>query len=181
MRGLGIGALCVVIAGCGGSYEAHRDPAVASQAPRRETHESGSERVSARSSASAGPSASTGTSAGAASASASSDAWAHAETLETIEGRVSFYADSLAGHRTANGERYDPTALTCASRDLPFGSMIRVVRTDTGASVVVRVNDRGPWGRRTRILDLSRAAAEALDMIRDGVVEVRAEVVRRGP
>ena len=55
-----------------------------------------------------------------------------------------------------------------------------MVRIDTGASVIVRVNDRGPWGRRTRILDLSRAAAEALDMIRAGVVTVRAEVVQRG-
>lgn len=106
--------------------------------------------------------------------------WASAPALESFTGRVSFYADSLAGHRTANGERYDPSALTCASRELPFGSLVRVTRLDTGASVVVRVNDRGPWGRRQRILDLSRAAAEAIDMIRAGVVEVRADVVRRG-
>lgn len=110
-----------------------------------------------------------------------SDPWATAPALETIEGHVSYYHDSLAGHATASGEPYDPSALTCASRDLPFGTLIRIVRPDTGASVVVRVNDRGPWGRRhPRILDLSRAAAEAIDMIRAGVIEVRAEIVRRG-
>jgi rare lipoprotein A len=107
--------------------------------------------------------------------------WDTAPALETLSGRVSYYHDSLAGNHTANGEVYDPQALTCASRDLPFGTLIRVVRPDTGAFVIVRVNDRGPWGRRRpRILDLSRAAAEALDMIRAGVIEVRAEVVRRG-
>jgi rare lipoprotein A len=184
MRALAIA--CVVIAGCGGSYEAHRDPAVASQAPmRREPPSTGSER--ARPSEGASGSERASTSEGASPSESASapespgDEWAHAPTLETIEGRVSFYADSLAGHRTANGEAYDPTALTCASRELPFGTLIRVVRPDTGASVVVRVNDRGPWGRRTRILDLSRAAAEALGMIRDGVVTVHAEIVRRGP
>jgi rare lipoprotein A len=107
--------------------------------------------------------------------------WASAPAIETLEGRVSYYHDSLAGNSTASGEPYDPSALTCASRDLPFGTLIRVVRPDTGAFVIVRVNDRGPWGRRRpRILDLSRAAAEAIDMIRAGVIEVRAEIVRRG-
>lgn len=110
-----------------------------------------------------------------------SDPWATAPALEILEGRVSYYHDSLAGHATASGEPYDPRVLTCASRELPFGTLIRIVRPDTGASVVVRVNDRGPWGRRhPRILDLSRAAAEAIDMIRAGVIEVRAEIVRRG-
>ena len=66
---------------------------------------------------------------------------------------------------------------TAASRDLPFGTIVRVVRVDTGASVVVRVNDRGPFGDRRRILDLSRAAAERLDMIRAGVVTIRAEIL----
>ena len=98
-------------------------------------------------------------------------------TGEVIEGRASYYSDSLAGNRTANGERYDPRALPAASRELPFGTMLRVTRVDTGASVIVRVNDRGPFGRRTRVLDLSRAAAERLGMIRAGVVSVRAEVL----
>ena len=58
--------------------------------------------------------------------------------------------------------------------------MLRIVRPDTGASVIVRVNDRGPFGRRRRIVDLSRAAAEQLDMIARGVVQVRAEVLELG-
>jgi rare lipoprotein A len=99
--------------------------------------------------------------------------------LEVLRGRASYYADSLAGNPTASGERYDPAALTAASRDLPFGTRVRVIREDTGASVVVRVNDRGPFGDRSRILDLSRAAAERLDMIRAGVVDVRVEVLER--
>ena len=167
MRVLCVFALVFAAASCGGGGHAQRrDPAVASQAPARGRR--GRERASASASASPSP-----------SASATPDR-SDAPALETIEGRVSFYADSLAGHRTASGESYDPAALTCASRDLPFGSLLRVVRIDTGASVIVRVNDRGPWGRRTRILDLSRAAAEALAMIRAGVVTVRAEVIRRG-
>ncbi|HEY8431888.1 MAG TPA: septal ring lytic transglycosylase RlpA family protein [Sandaracinaceae bacterium] len=99
--------------------------------------------------------------------------------LEVLRGRASYYSDRLAGRRTANGEVYDPRALTAASRDLPFGTVVRVVREDTGASVVVRINDRGPHRDRSRILDLSRAAAERLDMIRAGVIDIRAEILER--
>lgn len=98
-------------------------------------------------------------------------------TGEIIEGRASYYSDRLAGHRTASGEPYDPAALTAASRDLPLGTHVRVTRIDTGVSVEVRVNDRGPFGDHTRVLDLSRGAAERLDMIRAGVVSVRVEVL----
>jgi len=93
------------------------------------------------------------------------------------EGHASYYSDGLAGKPTASGEPYDPGALTAAHRTLPFGTRIRVTRLDNGRSVVVRVNDRGPFGRRDRILDLSRAAAERLRMIRAGVVPVRIEVL----
>lgn len=99
--------------------------------------------------------------------------------LEVLRGRASYYSDRLAGRRTANGDVYDPRALTAASRDLPFGTRVRVIREDTGASVIVRINDRGPHRDQTRILDLSRAAAEALDMIRAGVIDVRAEIIER--
>ena len=102
-----------------------------------------------------------------------------AEASASFEGAVSYYADSLAGNSTASGEPYDPAELTAASRTLPFGTVLRVTRPDTGRSVIVRVNDRGPFGRRQRVLDLSRSAAEALDMIRRGVVDVRVEVVGR--
>jgi rare lipoprotein A len=100
--------------------------------------------------------------------------------LEVLEGRASYYADRFEGRSTASGEPYRASALTAASRDLPFGTIVRVVRVDTGASVVVRVNDRGPFGDHRRILDLSRAAAEQLDMIRAGVIEIRAEILERG-
>ncbi len=99
--------------------------------------------------------------------------------LRTFTGRASYYADSLAGHPTASGEPYDPTLLTAANRNLAFDTLVRVTRIDTGDSVIVRINDRGPFGDRRRILDLSRAAAERIGMIHAGVIQVRAEVLGR--
>lgn len=96
------------------------------------------------------------------------------------EGEASYYSDELAGRKTASGERYDPKALTAAHRTLPFGSLVRVTRADTGRSVVVRITDRGPFGRERRIIDLSKAAAKELDMLRAGVVPVRVEVLSLG-
>lgn len=96
---------------------------------------------------------------------------------EVLRGQASFYANSLSGHRTASGERYDPKKLTAANRTLPLGTRLRVTRLDNGKSVVVKVNDRGPFGHRRRILDLSRAAAQELDMIGAGVVQVQAQVI----
>jgi rare lipoprotein A len=100
------------------------------------------------------------------------------EVGEVLRGDVSYYANSLSGNRTANGERYDPRAYTAASRSLPFGTKLRVTRLDNGKSVEVRVNDRGPFGHRRRILDLSRAAAKELDMLERGTVEVEAVVIQ---
>ena len=97
--------------------------------------------------------------------------------VEGIErGHASFYADSLAGHSTASGEPYDPRALTAAHRTLPFGTIVEVARAD-GRRVRVRVNDRGPFGPKGRIIDLSRSAAEAIGMVRDGVVLVTLRIV----
>jgi rare lipoprotein A len=87
------------------------------------------------------------------------------------KGLATYYADSLAGNKTASGERYDPGALTAAHRTLPFGTVVEVTRSD-GRSVRVRINDRGPFASKKRIIDLSRRAAEELGMIRDGVVSV---------
>jgi rare lipoprotein A len=101
------------------------------------------------------------------------------KALAVFRGQASYYGDSLAGNRTASGERYDPRAFTAAHKTLAFGTVVRVVRPDTGAWVNVRITDRGPFVAR-RVLDLSRAAAERLRMIRSGVVEVRAEVVSYG-
>jgi rare lipoprotein A len=96
---------------------------------------------------------------------------------EVQEGKASYYSDKLAGRSTASGEPYDPKKLTAAHLTLKLGTRIRVTRVDTGATVIVKVNDRGPYGGRGRIVDLSRKAAESLDMIRAGVVDVRVEVL----
>jgi len=103
-----------------------------------------------------------------------------APAISTLEGEASYYSDRLAGHKTASGERYRPEALTAAHRSLPLGTVLRVTRRDGKRSVVVRINDRGPFGSERRILDLSRAAFERLGKLRAGVVEVRAEVVAYG-
>jgi rare lipoprotein A len=88
-------------------------------------------------------------------------------------GYATFYARRFAGRRTANGERYNPLSLTAAHRTLPFGTLIEVRRTDGDQrKVVVRVNDRGPYGGANRIIDLSRRAAELLGIVHDGKVMV---------
>ena len=93
------------------------------------------------------------------------------------QGYASYYSDRLAGHATANGEDYDPAQLTAAHRTLPFGTRVEVQRVDTGARVEVRINDRGPFAGTQRIIDLSRSAAEAIAMIRAGVVAVTVRVL----
>lgn len=97
----------------------------------------------------------------------------------TFEGRAAYYADRLAGRPTASGEPYRREALTAAHRTLPFGTRVRVTNLANGRSVEVRINDRGPFGRGDRIIDLSRRAAEALDMIDAGVVPVEVRVLAR--
>jgi rare lipoprotein A (peptidoglycan hydrolase) len=100
--------------------------------------------------------------------------------LYKIEGVASYYGDEFAGRRTANGERYDPNAYTAAHRTLPFGTIVRVTRRTTGDWVLVRINDRGPFGKKKRILDLSKQAARRLGMIHDGVAKIRVEVLEEG-
>lgn len=102
------------------------------------------------------------------------------KALSTQRGAASFYADRFRGRLTANGERYDPNAYTAAHRSLPFGTVVRVVHESSGDWVLVRVNDRGPYGPGRRIVDLSRQAAQRLSMINDGVVRVRLEVLQLG-
>lgn len=99
--------------------------------------------------------------------------------LATLLGEASYYSDALTGRKTASGEPYDPKRYTAAHRSLPFGTVLRVRRKDTGHVVYVRVNDRGPFGKRRRILDLSKAAAEHLGMLRRGIADVRIEIVER--
>jgi rare lipoprotein A len=97
---------------------------------------------------------------------------------QVLQGLASYYADSLEGSATASGPDYDPDLFTAAHRSLPFGSRLRVTRTDVDKKVVcVTVNDRGPFASRRRIVDLSRRAAEQLQMIGAGVVSVRVDVL----
>ena len=91
-------------------------------------------------------------------------------------GIASYYAKSLQGRRTASGERYDMQALTAAHPSLPFGSRVRVTNLANGRSVVVRINDRGPYVAK-RVIDLSYAAARELKFLSDGTTRVRLEVL----
>ncbi|MET0343067.1 MAG: septal ring lytic transglycosylase RlpA family protein [Polyangiales bacterium] len=95
----------------------------------------------------------------------------------TLRGEASFYADFFNGRQTASGERYDPRKLTAANRTLPLGTRVQITRLDTGRSVIVRVNDRGPFGKRRRIFDLSKAAARQLDMLHVGKAEIEAVIL----
>ena len=98
--------------------------------------------------------------------------------LPEKQGTASYYADNFVGRTTANGEIYSHDVLTAAHLSLPFGTRVEVTRIDQAGepSVVVRINDRGPFNHE-RIIDLSKAAARELGMIREGVVEVRLEVL----
>lgn len=91
-------------------------------------------------------------------------------------GEASYYHDSLAGNPTASGTPYRPRALTAAHQTLPLGSKVRVIDVESGRSVVVEVNDRGPFAK-DRVIDLSRAAAQQLGMIQLGHADVRLEVI----
>lgn len=99
--------------------------------------------------------------------------------LETQIGSASYYANMLAGRRTASGVRYDPTAAVAAHRHLPFGTRLRVHNLSNGRAVEVEVVDRGPFAKG-RILDLSRWAARELGFIRQGHTRVRIEVLEYG-
>ena len=100
---------------------------------------------------------------------------ANALAAHAMRGLAAYYGE---GHATASGERFNKHAFTAAHRTLPFGTLVRVTRTDNGRSVVVRINDRGPYGGG-RIIDVSVSAAEALGMIGRGTAPVSLEVVGR--
>ncbi|MEX0779637.1 MAG: septal ring lytic transglycosylase RlpA family protein [Balneolales bacterium] len=95
-------------------------------------------------------------------------------TLE--QGEASWYGPGFHGKLTANGETYNQNELTAAHRTLPFDTRVRVINRDNGKSVTVRINDRGPYAKG-RIIDLSRKAAEEINMIDSGVASVRINLV----
>jgi rare lipoprotein A len=84
----------------------------------------------------------------------------------------------MQGRPLASGEKYDKGALTAAHRTLPLGTMVKVTNLKNNKSVVVTINDRGPHGSKTQIIDLSGRAAQELEMIQDGKVKVKLEVVQ---
>ena len=90
----------------------------------------------------------------------------------TEEGIASYYADSLDGNPTASGEPYDKNAMTAAHRTLSFGTKVKVTNLSNDKSVVVRINDRGPY-IENRIIDVSGAAAKKLDFLDSGTIRVR--------
>lgn len=97
-----------------------------------------------------------------------------ATAVQAETGIASYYGHELAGNRTASGERFSPSALTAAHRKLPFGTRIRVTNLANGRSIVVRINDRGPFVKG-RILDLSLGAARSIGMVGRGMARVRIE------
>jgi rare lipoprotein A len=92
---------------------------------------------------------------------------------------ASYYGAGFQGHRTASGETFDRNALTAAHRTLPFGALLKVTSTASGESVIVRINDRGPYVA-DRGIDLSEAAFNQISHLGAGVITVNLEVVNGG-
>ena len=104
-----------------------------------------------------------------------------ADSRKQIEiGKAGYYADSLHGQKTASGDKYDKYEFTCAHKTLAFGTKIKVTRLDNNKSVEVRVNDRGPYVEGF-VTDVSKAAAEKLNLIKIGFTKVKIEVVAASP
>ncbi|GFE71973.1 septal ring lytic transglycosylase RlpA family protein [Chroococcus sp. FPU101] len=94
------------------------------------------------------------------------------------QGMASWYGPGFHGRRTANGERFNQYGMTAAHRTLPIGTQVRVTNLNNGRSVVVRINDRGPFGKG-RIIDLSKGAARLIGVVQSGVAPVLLEVLGR--
>jgi rare lipoprotein A len=101
------------------------------------------------------------------------------EVLETETGTASYYADEFNGKKTASGEIYNMNKLTAAHPSYPMNTVCLITNLKNGLSVEVRINDRMP-SFKSRIIDLSLAAAKEIDMIRDGIQEVKIEVLEWG-
>jgi len=102
-------------------------------------------------------------------------------TGRVYHGLASYYGPGFHGKETASGETFDMREMVAAHRSLPLGSIVRVTNVKNGRQVVLRVIDRGPYGRNFRrgtIIDVSQGAARRLGFIKDGLVRVRLEVLR---
>jgi rare lipoprotein A len=110
---------------------------------------------------------------------ATSSAKPMAASADAGDGKVAYYGRKFAGRKTANGERFNPNAMTMAHKSLPFGTLVKVTNPKNKRSVVVRVNDRGPTNPGL-VGDLSLAAAKKLRMMKSGVIDAKLEVVGKG-
>jgi rare lipoprotein A len=101
------------------------------------------------------------------------------EVVEVLKGHAVWYGGKWHGRKTASGERFDKRKMTAAHRSLKMGTRVRVTNERNGKSVIVRINDRGPYGKdRRRVIDVSEAAAEKLDFVDAGWCPVTIEVLR---
>lgn len=91
--------------------------------------------------------------------------------LVTTKGKASYYGNEFDGRKTASGEIFRQGKYTAAHRTLPFGTMVTVKNLSNGKTVTVRINDRGPFAK-SRLIDLSRSAAEAIGMVKQGIADV---------
>lgn len=101
----------------------------------------------------------------------------NAEVLTVMYGKASYYGSEFDGRSTSSGEIFSNQKYTAAHKSLPFGTMVKVTNINNNKSVLVKINDRGPYVAG-RIIDLSRIAADQLDMIRSGVIDVKLEVLK---
>ena len=101
----------------------------------------------------------------------------NAEVQNVMYGKASFYGSEFEGRSTANGETFSNRMFTAAHKSLPFGTMVKVTNISNNKSVLVKINDRGPFVAG-RVIDLSRIAAEEIDMIKAGVIDVKLEILK---
>jgi rare lipoprotein A len=100
------------------------------------------------------------------------------QIVGVMSGMASWYGPGFDGNQSASGEIFNANDLTAAHPSLPFGTLVRVVNMDNGQSVVVRINDRGPYADG-RIIDVSAGAADMIGMVASGVAPVRLEILSR--
>ncbi|WP_068267526.1 septal ring lytic transglycosylase RlpA family protein [Caviibacter abscessus] len=93
-------------------------------------------------------------------------------------GKASFYGEKWNGRKTSNGEIFDTKLLTAAHKTLPFGTLVKVTNESNGKSVIVRINDRGPF-IKGRVIDLTKAAFSAIDSVQKGVTKVKLEIIKK--
>ena len=95
---------------------------------------------------------------------------------QTFRGKASYYADEFNGRQTSSGEIFDMNDFTAAHKTLPFGTVVEVKNLSNGKTVIVKINDRGPFVL-DRIIDLSKAAAKQIDLIRTGTADVELRII----